>query len=147
MDCLCQCTAEYPGWPPFFFKFFSFFIFTLFVLHCPVWEIWVALPGCSTAAARAVLPIPTSACSILCVSKQQYGCQCLGFLVCTQMLLMHAMARGLCGHRRRVCAGSLLKEKSLCCNWGLEPASVSCLAFQSDVLPAESSPPHAHLGH
>ena len=92
------------------FLFFSFF--TFFVLHCPVWEIWVALPGYSTAAARAVLPIPTSVCSIFCVSKQQYGCQCLGFLVCTQML-MHAMAHGLCGHLKRVCAGSWLKEKSL----------------------------------
>ena len=51
--------------------------------------------GTATAATRAVLPIPNSACSYFCVSKQRYGCQCLGSLTCTQKL-MNAIAHGGC---------------------------------------------------
>ena len=46
-------------------------------------------------AARAALPIPNSAHVIFFVSKQRYGCQCLGSLTCAQML-MHAIAHGGC---------------------------------------------------
>ena len=61
---------------------------------CSLREIWVALPGYGTAATRAVLPIPVSMCSIF-MSKQLYGCQCLGFLTCAQVL-RHAIVHWGC---------------------------------------------------
>ena len=54
-------------------------------------SIRVALPGYGTAAARAALPISDSEFSILCVSKQY---QCLGFLMCAQMLIRAIAQRG-----------------------------------------------------
>ena len=60
------------------------------------------------------------------VSEQWYGCQCLRFF--------HV-------HRKRVCTASLLWEKNPLPHRGLEPASVLHLAFQSDNLPTEISPP------
>ena len=51
--------------------------------------------GKVTAAARAALPIPYSACGIFVWSIQRYGCQCLGYLTCAQMLL-HAIAHEGC---------------------------------------------------
>ena len=39
-----------------------------------------------------MLPIPIRVCSIFRVSKQWYGCQCLKFVMCTQML-MHAIVQ------------------------------------------------------
>ena len=68
----------------------------LLVLLCPLQEIQVALPGSGTAAARAALSIPVSVCSIF-VFRQRCGCQCLGFLTCTQTL-MHAIAHRGCKH-------------------------------------------------
>ena len=47
--------------------------------------------GKATAATRAVLPIPDSESSYFQVSKQWYSCQCLGSLMCKQML-MHVIA-------------------------------------------------------
>ena len=69
------------------------FVVVVLVLLCLLQNIWVALPGYGTAAARAALPIPISVCSIFCVFKQWYGCQCVGFLTCAQML-MHVIAHG-----------------------------------------------------
>ena len=98
--------------------------FSLFALHRPWRKTWVASPGSGTAAARAALPIPISVCSICRLSRQWYGCQCSGFLTCTQ-LLMHAIAhRRLYGHRKGVCTGSRLWAKNPLPHRGLEPASV-----------------------
>ena len=48
------------------------------------------------------------------VSKQWYGCQCLGILTCAHML-MHAIAYwGLRGHRKRVCSG-----RKIACRTGI----------------------------
>ena len=41
----------------------SFCLVFVLVLHCCLQEIWVALPGYGTAAARAALPVPISVCS------------------------------------------------------------------------------------
>ena len=61
-------------------------------------------PYLGRATARAVLPFPTSVCSILC--RHWYGCQCLGFLMCAQLfmhIIIHACTwQGLCKHRKRV---------------------------------------------
>ena len=62
-----------------------------FIISCGKFE----LPylGKATTFTRAGLPIPTSVCRIF-VSKQWYGCQCLGFLTCAQML-MYMVAHGM----------------------------------------------------
>ena len=69
------------------------------------------------------------------VLRQWYGCQCLGFLMstcnCTQGLYVHC---------NRVCAGSWLWKKNPLSHRGLEPGSVLCLVFQSDIWPTELSP-------
>ena len=44
------------------------------------------------------------------------------------------------GHCERVYTENLLWKQNLSRHRGLEPASVSCLAFQSDALPTELSP-------
>ena len=55
-----------------------------------------------------------SVCAVFCVSKHWYGCQCLGFWTCAQMLinLTHANAHRGCTDTLRVCAGSGLLEKN-----------------------------------
>ena len=52
--------------------------------------------GKALAATRAALPIPTSMCSVFYISQQWYGCQHLGFLMCTHIMLMHTTAHGCC---------------------------------------------------
>ena len=77
-----------------------------------------------------------------CVSKQWYGCQCLGFSTCTQML-MHATAYGGCADTVRE---SALKADSRRKNPFsiLKPRSVLRMAIPSDTLPVEifPAPPH-----
>ena len=117
------------------------------------------LPMCTfLCVAKAALPVPTNVyvfvcrkssatrsyqCVRFCVFRQRYGCQCLGFLTCSQRWCMLYCTRGLYGHRKRVCTESWLREKSLA-GRGLEPASALHLAFQSDALPAELTPLHLH---
>ena len=58
------------------------------------------------------------------VQSVVYGCQCLKFSACAQ-LLMHAIAHGgLCGHRKRVCSGSWLWEINPLPHRGFEPEPV-----------------------
>ena len=59
---------------------------------------------------------------------------------------MHAIARGGCMDtvRESIYTGSRLLEKNPLPQQGLKPASVLCLAFQSDALPAEQ--PAGELG-
>ena len=57
--------------------------------------------------------------------------------------------QGLSGHRKKACTGRQLWEKSPFLYWGLEPASVLHLAFESDALftnlpPPPPPPPHQH---
>ena len=75
-----------------------------------------------------------------CVSKQWYGCLCLGFLTCEQML-MHVIVHGGCTDTVRESALEADWEKNPLLHWGLKPASVSHLSFQLDTLPSELCPP------
>ena len=70
------------------------------------------------------------------VSKQWYGCQRLGFLTCTQMLVNVTAHLG-CVDTVRESAPEADWKKNALLHQGLEPASVLCLAFQSDAVSAE----------
>ena len=52
-----------------YFEVKLFFVVLFLVPHCPLWEIWVTLPGYGTATTRAALPIPVGVCCIF-MSKQ-----------------------------------------------------------------------------
>ena len=81
------------------------------------------------------------------VSRQWYGCQCLGFLTCAQLLIQAIAHRGLYGHckTKRVCPEDGFWEKNPLLHWGLEPTSVLHLGFQLDSLPTELFLPVEHL--
>ena len=70
---------------------FSFFLSSS-LIPCGKFR-WPYL-GKVTAATRAALSIPNSTCVFLCVSRQRYGCQCLGSLTCTQMLMLAIAPKG-----------------------------------------------------
>ena len=76
------------------------------------------------------------------VSTQCYGCQCLGFSMCTQML-MHAIAYGGCADTVRESALEADSRRKTPCGT-LRPQSVLRMAILSDTLPVESflAPPH-----
>ena len=63
------------------------------------------------------------------VSKQWYGCQCLGFLSCVQVL-MNAVARRGCTDTVRVCTGSWPGQKCLAI-----PGTQTCIS----IVPGFSS--------
>ena len=75
------------------------------LLLWPLQETGVALPRYSTAATRAVLPIPVSVCS---------NCLCLNSGMAARVWIFNVRTdvdacdctRGLYGHRKRVCTGS-----------------------------------------
>ena len=108
---------------------------SVLVLHCPVGEIWVAqqlqeqnypfLPVCVVFSFVQTI-----------VWRPVFGI----FNVDTDVDAWNC-TRGLHGHRKRVCTGSRLWEKNPLWYRGFEPASVLRLAFQSDALPTELSPP------
>ena len=122
---------------------------------CAVFScVQTVVTGTAARAARAVLPIAISVCSIfLCPdSGNWYGCQGLGFVMCVQML-MHTVAH-------MGCMDTILRESapkvdsggeiSMLHQEGFEPGrkiihrtrglklmSVLCLGFPMDVIPAE----------
>ena len=59
-------------------------------------------------------------------------------------MLMHATARGGGTDTVRVCTGGRLEENNPLLHGGLELTSVSQLAFQSDAVPTELSPPQSN---
>ena len=61
-----------------------FFSPTLFI---PCGKFGSPYLGKATAAARAALPIPNSACGIFACPDKRYGCQCLESLTSAQMLM------------------------------------------------------------
>ena len=84
-------------------------------------KIWSSYPGKATATVRAALPIPKSACNILCVPKQWFGCQCLGFLMCAQMFI-HAIAHWGCTNTVKESALKVDSwRKMSCCAGELNP--------------------------
>ena len=90
----------------------------------------------AAAAARAALPILPVCTVFSCVQTTVYGCQCLRFLTCAQ-LLVHATAHGGCTNTVRdpACTKSWQWEKNPLLHRGLEPLSLLPLVLWSDVLP------------
>ena len=109
--------------------FFFFILICLFlVLHCPLRETHIHNNPKSSA-------LHSYQCvQYFRVSKQRYGCQCLGFNVCTDVDACDC-TRGLYGHRKVVCNKSWLWERNPLPPLGLEPASVLRLDFQTGALP------------
>ena len=120
---------KHPSCMQDFCSFFFFFFAVFLVLHCPYWEIQVALPGQGTAAAGAALPIPISACCTFVCPNNAMAASAWDFLTCARML-MHVIAHGGCTGIVRVCAGGWLLEKTPLPHQGFEPASVLWLSFQ-----------------
>ena len=83
----------------------------------------------NAAAAIAVLPTEYSyrCMQYFHVSKQCYGCQCLGFLTCVQMLI-HAIAHGGCTNTVRESALKVGSgRKILCRTWDSNPCQYCAL--------------------
>ena len=99
-----------------------------YILHCPLAENRVAL-------------------SVLyCVqyfreSKLWYGCPCLGFLTCVQML-MHAIAHGGCTDTVRESALKVDSgRRSLCRTWDSNPRQYCARLFSRTLYQQNYSPP------
>ena len=88
-----------------------------------------------------------------CVSEQWYGCLCLRFLTCAQML-MHAIAHGGCmktiresamtedcGIKIPCCNDRRLWDKNPLLQWEIKLGSIPHLAFQSHTPCHLSYPP------
>ena len=73
------------------------------------------------------------------VSKQWYGCHCLGLLTCAQML-KHAIAPGIVQTPRSVRTKADSRRKIPCRTGDSNPRQYCGLAFQSDALPTELYP-------
>ena len=78
------------------------------------------------------------------VSKQWYGCQCLGFLMCTQML-MHVIACRDCADTRRESALKVDWEKNPLLYWRLEPQVINAPGFLFQWATNWAVLPHALL--
>ena len=97
-----------------------------------------------SVCARAVQPISVSVCKssathfcqcvqYFCVSRQWYGCQFWGFLMCAQTLI-HAIVHGGWTDTIREAALEVNSGENLLPFWGLKPASALRLAFWLDPL-------------
>ena len=117
----------------------------LVVLLCPFLEIWLALPGYSTAATWAALPISVSVYCIvfLCVQTVVLWPTVFG------IFNMHAICVDACelgggggggGGCKKVCTGSWLGKRSLA-----TPRTRTCISivpgFSVKALPTELSMP------
>ena len=72
------------------------------------------------------------------LSKQRYGCQCLGFLTCAQML-MHAVAHGGCANTVRKSALKVDPGRKIPCHTGDSNPSALRLAFRPDAATREQT--------
>ena len=95
--CLCVFCFNTSSVPYKFFVFFVLFLlwgcfFNVSLIPCR--KFGLLYLGKATTAARAVLPIPTSVCSVS-VSQQSYHCERLGFLMCV-LMLTRVIARRVC---------------------------------------------------
>ena len=73
------------------------------------------------------------------VSEQGYGCRCLGFLTCAQML-MHAIAHRGCTDTVRASALDADSGRKIPCRTRDSNLCQYCIwLFQSDALPTELS--------
>ena len=111
---------------------------------CAVFKCSVTHSKCSVTHSKCSVTHSHQCVQYSRVSRQWYGCQSLGCLTCVQML-MYAIAHGDCTNTVRESALEADSPRKLLSNRGLEPAAVLRLAFQSDALPTELSPPDASI--
>ena len=110
------------------------------VRQCPSWGIGGTLSGKTQQSTEQCYRF-LSVCAVFsCVQTVTWLPVFEIFIVRTDVDACDC-TRGLCGHRKRVCTGSWLWEKSPLLHVGLEPASVLHLAFRLDGLPTELSHP------
>ena len=101
----------------FFFLFLLLFFFFL-VFHWPLRDISaVALPWLWHTSPKSSATHCYQCVQCFPVSRQWYGCQCLGFLTWTRML-MRAIAHGGCTDTVRVCTESWLSGRKNPCRTG-----------------------------
>ena len=135
-----QNTIKCYSWPDAYHRLFKkIFFFSISFIPCRqlgLPYVGRASVAVRAAAARAVLPIPNSACSI-------FMCPNKGMAAMLGTFNMHldvkacVCTQGLYGHRKRVCTESCHWEKNPLPHQEIEPASVAC---QSDTLPTELHP-------
>ena len=89
-------------------------------------------PFLSVCAVFSTPPIPVGVCSIFMCPTNGMAASVWIFNVYTDVDACDC-TRGLYGHREGVCTG----WRNSLAHQGLEPVSVLCLDFQSDVLPTE----------
>ena len=124
----------------FIFIFILFFWSLAGNLGLLIWVIKAEQPQ------RAALPI-LSVCAIFSCFGQTMVClPACGIFNKRTDVDACICTRGLHGRRKRLCMGSWLWEKNTLLHRGLEPASVLCLAFQSDALQTEHGVPPGVLG-
>ena len=104
-------------------------VFSIFL--CPVCAVFSCVQCVQCFPVASVCSIVVQCVQYYPVSKQWYGCQNLGFVTCTQML-MHAIARSGCTNTvrdsaRRVNAGRKVSchtgdsNPGHCCDWRVNP--------------------------
>ena len=87
------------------------------VLHCPMREIRVALPGLRHRGRKSSVTHSHRCMEYFRMSKQSYGCQCLRFLTCSQML-MHGIAQGDCTDTGRESVPEADSGRKITCRTG-----------------------------
>ena len=119
---ICQKKWDYDYYSYYYFKIRSFFV---------CWP-------CRKFGSSYTMQQPSTEYSYRCVqyfhvSKQWYGCQCLGFLMCVQMLI-HAIAHGGCTITVRESALKVGSgRKILCLTWDSNPCQYCALLTSSAV--------------
>ena len=112
-------------------SFLGVFFFNISFIHCR--KVGSSYLGEATAAARTLLPNVNSACGIL-VAKQWHGCQCLGSLTCTHMLV-HVIAEGCMGTIRES-ALEVDPGRKIPCWTGNQTCLGSLRVYQQSCIPA-----------
>ena len=116
------------------FFFLALHLFNVEKSGCLTWDK-------TTAAARAVLPIPNSAFWYFCMSRQWYAWQCLGSLMCA-LTLMRAVANGGCMDNVRKSALKVDSGRKILCWTGklnLSQRRASLMLYQLSYIPAPTS--------
>ena len=109
------------------------------VLHFPLWEMWVALPV-GKAQQPQLQEQHYPFLSVCAVSKQWFGCQCLGVLMSTQIII-HAISHRACMDAVRESALKVDWEKNPLPHRDSNQHQYCTSAFLSDALPTELFPP------
>ena len=109
------------GRHPFINKLCSFFNFyQYFFVPCTVAGHSGRLTQVRHSSRKSSATLSYQCVQYFSVSKQWYGCQCLGFLMCAQ-LLMYAIVQGGCMDTIRKRALEVDSGREIpCCTWGLD---------------------------